>query len=155
MSEVPPSTTVPSEGLTELPEALPARARIWGGQIPGSHEPGFREQPIVQDDELLALLPAALRLLEMYVFRMGECRMILGREPLSVEGELRWHLSISHPDRHPTWDEIKTARYRLCGPHLCMAMILPPVEQYVNVPQQDHVFHLHEIHEDPELWNQG
>lgn len=66
--------------------------------------------------------------------------------------EGRWHLSISHPDRHPTWDEIKTVRYRLCGPDLTMAMILPPVDRYVNVPAQDHVFQLWQLVEEADGW---
>lgn len=60
-------------------------------------------------------------------------------------GPPRWHLSISCPDRHPSWDEIKTARYRLLGPDLNAAMFLPPAAEYVNVPAQDHVFHVWEV----------
>ena len=41
---------------------------------------------------------------------------IRAREPEGIHGELRWHLSISCLDRHPSWDELKTARYRLL-PH--------------------------------------
>ena len=69
-------------------------------------------------------------------FTLGECRIILAYEPPG------WHLSISCEDRYPTWDEIKTARYRLVPDDVTMAMILPPPGQYTNVEDQDNVFHL-------------
>lgn len=54
-----------------------------------------------------------------------------------------WHLSISHPSRYPTWDEIKEARYRLLPDEIYMAMILPPSGEYVNV--HENCFHLWEV----------
>lgn len=72
-------------------------------------------------------------------YRMGECYIIVGRTD-------RWHMSISHPTRYPTWDEIKTARYALIPRHVTMAMILPPPDEYLNVHQT--TFHLWEIEED-------
>jgi hypothetical protein len=90
--------------------------------------------------------------LELYRFQMGECALILGHEPQGANGEIRWHLTISCPDRHPSWDEIKTARYRLLGPDTVMAMILPPVADYVNVDQQDHVMQLWEIEDNARVW---
>lgn len=54
-----------------------------------------------------------------------------------------WHLSISHPDRYPTWDEIKEARYEFLPHSLHIAMILPPPSEYVNL--HDNCFHLHEL----------
>lgn len=54
-----------------------------------------------------------------------------------------WHLSISTPDRLPTWEELKQARYDLVPDRVTMAMLLPPKEQYVNV--HPFCFHLWEI----------
>jgi hypothetical protein len=122
------------------------RARVWPGPIPGTHEPGFVEQPILERADLV---PAARVVVhgqgeyELRAFTMGECRILLGHEP--ADGELRWHLTISCLDRHPTWDEIKTARYRLLGPDLNAAMFLPPAADYVNVATQDHVFQVWEV----------
>lgn len=79
------------------------------------------------------------------VYRLGACRIILAREPLGPRGELRWHLSISHPDRYPDWDEIAEARYQLVPNEAMMVMVLPPAEQYVNIC--DTCFHLHEVPE--------
>src|SRR5207244_3488708 len=73
-------------------------------------------------------------------WQAGECRVILAREPVGTSGELyRWHLSISHPSRYPTWDEIKDVRYRL--PSLAnvgmMVQMLPSMEairgQWTNI----------------------
>lgn len=125
---------------------LKARARIWTGAIPGTHEPGFREAPIVQYEtpELIRQMAHGDDLeLKLYAFRMGECNVLLGHEPANG-GPLRWHLTISCPDRHPTWDEVKTAKYRLTGPDVPMAMFLPPASEYVN-ERQDHVFQLWEL----------
>jgi len=87
------------------------------------------------------------------VFTMGGCSIILGREDPNGAGTALWHLSISHPSRHPTWDEIKTARYRLLPPEIDMAMHLPPPQNYVNVEEQDHVFQMWECRDPNEPWN--
>lgn len=72
------------------------------------------------------------------VFQNGPLKVIISRDP---PGE-RWHLSISHPQRYPTWDEIKRARYEFIPDAVTMAMMLPPKAEYVNVHQN--CFHLHE-----------
>lgn len=127
------------------------------GAIPGTHEPGYVEQPLIQRSSP-AWKELERRLKETGAkgckhFTMGQCSIIIAREPAGAEAERLWHLSISHPDRHPTWDEIKTARYRLLDLDLCFGMLLPPPEFYVNVPQQDHVFHLWEITDPREPWS--
>lgn len=122
--------------------------------IPGTHEPGFVEQRIVQRAVPLGL-PIAPGSKGVKVFTMGECSIILSRDPAGSNGEMLWHFSISCTDRHPTWDEIKTARYRLLPLDRCFGMLLPPPEVYVNVPQQDHVFHLWEMTDPREPWLSG
>lgn len=74
-------------------------------------------------------------------FRFGECLVFVSRS------DAGWHLSISHPDRYPTWDEIKQARYQLVPHDVTMAMILPPPGEYVNL--HENCFHLWQI-EDPD-----
>lgn len=133
------------------------RARIWDGLIPGTHEPGFVEEAIVElpVPEQIRRMAHGSHHLELHRFKMGDCNILLGLEPGGINGELRWHLTISCPDRHPTWDEIKTARYRLLGPDTVVAMILPPVKDYVNVASQDHVFQLWEISDPARVWETG
>jgi hypothetical protein len=60
-------------------------------------------------------------------FKMGKVKIILSRY------EHGWHMSISHPERYPTWDEIAKARYELIPNEVTMAMILPPQEEFVNI----------------------
>lgn len=57
----------------------------------------------------------------------------------------RWHLSIAHPRRYPTWDEIKDARYRLVPDDVHMVMALPPKKFYLNL--HPNAFHLWELME--------
>ena len=75
--------------------------------------------------------------------------IICGREPVGPKGELRWHLSISHPSRYPHWDEIRDARYLLIPDEVTMVMFLPPRQEYVSV--HPNCFHLHEIVEEMPL----
>jgi hypothetical protein len=140
--------------VSAVPPTLSGEARVWNGEIPGTHEPGFAEHPIIEQP-----VPDYVRRsvhgshdLELHIFRFGDCSIILGHEPEGIHGELRWHLTISHPARHPSWDEIKTARYRLLGPDMPCAIFLPPPEHYVNVPAQDHVFHVWEVDDPARPW---
>jgi hypothetical protein len=51
------------------------------------------------------------------------------------------HLSISRPDRDPTWDEIASARYALLPKAKDCVMVLPPEWHYANLHK--HCFHIH------------
>ena len=59
-----------------------------------------------------------------------------------------WHISISHPYRYPTWDEIYTARYDFCPAEINMAIFLPRKSEYVNI--HPNCFHVHQV-QDAEL----
>lgn len=72
-------------------------------------------------------------------WKLGQCTVFAGIE------NGKWHLSISHPNRYPQWDEIKEARYRFVPDRAMMVMILPPRSEYVNI--HPNCFHLHEIDE--------
>jgi hypothetical protein len=79
-------------------------------------------------------------------FRTGSgCHIMVGHE---LTPRPLWHLSISHPHRYPTWDEISEARYLLTPDGVTMAMLLPPRSEYVNV--HDTVFHLWQV-DDPRV----
>lgn len=87
--------------------------------------------------------PATLRRLttpqNSYVrgYRLGECTVLVTRE------DGRWHLSIAHPDRLPTWREVAEARYRLMPQEIVAAMVLPPKHAYVNV--HEFCFQVYEV----------
>jgi hypothetical protein len=54
-----------------------------------------------------------------------------------------WHLSVSHRNRYPTWDEIKDVRYKFLPNEITVGLLLPPKEEYVNV--HPNCFHLWEV----------
>jgi hypothetical protein len=60
-------------------------------------------------------------------YRLGACSVIVTRE------FGYWHISIAHPGRYPSWDEIAEARYRLIPDNFTMALLLPPRAEYVNM----------------------
>jgi hypothetical protein len=60
-------------------------------------------------------------------YKMGPCRILVSRQRAG------WHLTISRPDRLPTWEEVRDARYALLPDEAVMALLLPPRGEYVNV----------------------
>lgn len=130
--------------------------------IPGTVTHGFREHEIVP-------LRIPLEMRQLYRqqtgvdpddhgvarYSMGPCNILVAREPAGVDGSLLWHMTISTPSRHPTWDEIKVARYRLLPPEICVGILLPPPGVYVNVEAQDHVFQLWEVTDPRQQWLTG
>ena len=128
--------------------------------VPGTVEPGFRDRPIEEVELGREVREHWWRTLgrdpeefELRHYVMGPCNILVGREPAGKNGELLWHLTISTPSRHPTWDEIKTARYRLLPLDVTFGMLLPPPQFYVNVPSQDHVMQLWEVRDEREPWS--
>lgn len=74
------------------------------------------------------------------IYKKGNIGIMVGLEP-----NVGWHLSISHPHRYPTWDEIRNARFVMTPNEVTMAFILPPSSEYVNI--HPNCFHLFEIKE--------
>lgn len=97
-------------------------------------------------------VPPGSLLFECY--RVGECGVFLSRDDIadarSQTRDFRWHLSIAHPTRLPSWDEIKTARSIVDEKvHFCMPF--PAAGYWLNV--HEFCFHLWEI-KDKELTEQ-
>jgi len=65
-------------------------------------------------------------------YRMGTLSVFCS-PPHPVYQPDRWHLSIAGRDRYPTWDEVAAIRYQLLPKDRCYAMLLPPVEEYINI----------------------
>jgi hypothetical protein len=86
-------------------------------------------------------IPSPVNGTRAYCF--GGCAVMIAMEPSGPMATLLWHMSISHPTRYPTWDEIRDARYTLCPKNITMAMLLPPENEYVNA--HPNCFHLYEI----------
>jgi hypothetical protein len=77
----------------------------------------------------LPIPPAVAALLERgtRAYRLGRCQILCSHQAVG------WHLSISRPDRLPSWEEIRDARYALIPDEATMACLLPPRAEYVNV----------------------
>lgn len=60
----------------------------------------------------------------------------------------RWHLSVSHRSRIPTWGEMGDARDALIPPDVWMMVPHPPRRYWMNLNR--YVLHLHEMR-DPHL----
>lgn len=71
---------------------------------------------------------------------------ILSSEDFTQHGWL-WHISLSHPNRYPTWDELLAAKEIFFGDVDCM-MVMPKKEDYVNL----HKFAFH-IWKTPVNWD--
>ena len=62
------------------------------------------------------------------------------------------HISLSHPSRLPTWEEVKEVREKVGDPKKFYVMVLPPKEYYVNL--HPYCFHLWEVTSEKEtnIW---
>lgn len=72
-------------------------------------------------------------------YLVGECSVIVAREG----EEDRWHISIAHPRRYPTWEEISFVRRRFVPDEPDMAMPLPGESRWLNL--HENCFHLWEL----------
>ncbi len=94
------------------------------------------EKPTTFPDIIQTPLPAILLKAQLagqveatcFAYRMGELSILVAKE--LGHG---WHVSIAHPDRYPTWDEIVHIRYTLLPDEVTMAMLLPPKAEYINI----------------------
>jgi hypothetical protein len=77
-------------------------------------------------------------------YRWGDLMLMVSGE--QERAEIGWHISISHPHRYPTWDEIYTARYDFCPSEIDMAIFLPKKSEYVNIHPD--CVHVHQIRDD-------
>lgn len=66
---------------------------------------------------------------------------LVGREPIEPD-DLRWHISLRHRDRVPTWDELASCAHDL-RPGVCFCIGVPPRSQWMNIHED--VLHLWEL----------
>ena len=72
---------------------------------------------------------------------------ILSRDEIEP-GDLRWHISLRHEDRVPTWDELARCGHEL-RPGVPFCIGVPPRSWWINV--HEHVLHLWELKDGPIL----
>lgn len=102
----------------------------------------FVPRPDLVQDHLAAMRTAgvpASAFRDVTLGTLGQCRIICAREG----SELRWHLSISHPFRLPTWDEINAARDACIPADVWLCQPMPPKEYWVNL--HAHTLHLWQV----------
>ena len=77
-------------------------------------------------------------------YRKGKLTAFVGREPV-VEGDWRWHISLSGEGRVPTWAELAAAAHEL-RPGITFVIGIPPKSWWMNV--HPNVLHLWELHDE-------
>ena len=104
--------------------------------------PSFVPRPDLEQEHIAAMRRAGVpesAFKDAVLGTLGQCRIICAREG----AELRWHLSISHPFRLPTWDEINAARDVCIPADVWLCQPMPPKEFWINVHK--HCLHLWEV----------
>lgn len=75
--------------------------------------------------------------LHMEAWKMGECSILIAREDLSdarePERDYRWHLTIGHPVRQPTLEEVAEAR-KLLPQDIHLALPFPHRAYWLEMP---------------------
>lgn len=87
-------------------------------------------------------LPEAARRIypHIHAFQCGPYRCLVSRDAG------RWHLSVSHAHRLPTWEELDAARRKFLSDDLWMVQVSPPSKHYVNL--HPNVLHLWELRDE-------
>jgi hypothetical protein len=76
------------------------------------------------------------------LYRRGMLQALVGREPVDPDGvDVRWHISISRPDRLPSWDDVVSAAHDL-RPGVVFVIGVPPRSWWVNIHR--YTLHLYE-----------
>ncbi len=90
-------------------------------------------------------MPKGLSDVKAYVTDTN-CQILYSVDHTPKFGKLK-HISISAKDRHPSWEEILTAKVILLG-NIDAMMVMPKYKDYINVHK--HCFH---VWETPSGWN--
>lgn len=78
-------------------------------------------------------------------YRKGLLAAIVTRDRLRGDPLPRWHISVSHRDRVPSWEELAAAAHAL-RPGVPLAVGVPPRSWWINV--HPHVLHLWELRDE-------
>lgn len=74
-------------------------------------------------------------------WRRGLLSAIVSRDEIAPS-DLRWHVSVAHRDRVPSWEELSRSVHEL-RPGICFAVGIPPRSWWINV--HEHVLHAYEM----------
>jgi len=114
--------------------------------VVGAGHQGNSNLPIIREVQNNPLIQAAINMGNMQAgtrtFKMGRVQIFVS--PPDERFKMGWHMSISHPERYPTWDEVAAAWYQLVpdADNRVGAMILPKREDYISI--HNFCFQVHE-----------
>lgn len=77
-------------------------------------------------------------------WRRGPLAALVGREPVGKD-DPRWHISVQHQDRVPSWEEMVQAAHAL-RPGIVFVIGVPPRSWWMNI--HPHVLHLWELRDE-------
>lgn len=112
----------------------------------GKGHQGNSNLPVIREVQNAPLIQAAINAGNMQfgtrTFKMGRVAIFIS--PPDQRFGMGWHMSISHPERYPTWDEVASAWYQLVpdADNRVGAMILPKREDYISI--HNFCFQVHE-----------
>lgn len=116
-----------------------------GYSIGKGHQGNTPNLPIIRpvDDPRVALW-AAMGDLQPGTKRYKMGKVMIFISPPVIEANMGWHMSISHPERYPTWDEVAAAWYQLVpdADNRVGVMVLPKRKDYINL--HNFCFQVHE-----------
>ena len=83
--------------------------------------------------------------MDFQCWRRGALTVFRAREPVDyAKGhDLRWHISIAHPSRLPTWQEVGEAKDKLIPSDVFMCLPHPPRRYWINL--HNYCLHLWEF----------
>lgn len=115
---------------------------VGAGHQGNSNLPIIREVDMSQDAMFQMLIAGGMQS-GTKKYRMGRVSILVS-PPDERYPTMGWHMSISHPERYPTWDEVASAWYQLVpdADHRVGVMILPKREDYISI--HNYCFQVHE-----------
>lgn len=61
---------------------------------------------------------------------------------IEQDGELWEHLSLSRSDgKLPGWEQVRDVFHEVCGPNALGVIVVPPMEEHVDIAEVAHVWH--------------
>jgi len=111
------------------------------GHQGNSNLPVIREVDTTHDRKFQLLILNGMQKGTRY-FKMGRVGIFIS--PPQPEMNMGWHMSINHPERYPTWDEVAAAWYQLIpdADNRVGVMILPKKKDYISIA--NFCFQVHE-----------
>lgn len=100
--------------------------------------------PVAATDHLPSNAPTGWRLVDKgydgRAYRHTSGLTLIWSVSYERDGKAWRHISLAHPNRLPTWDELRSIKEWICGPDGTAYKVLPPESEYVN--ENPHCLHL-------------